>query len=149
MKHVIVVALLCLSSFFSSFCFASQQDEAVALVKSAAAYYKTQGMEKALEEFTNPKGQFNKGSIYVFVYSTDATMLAHPNASLVGQNMMEMPDADGKKFRKEIINKATKDGNGWVDYKYQNPKSKNIEQKTTYFEKVDDVVICCGVYKDK
>jgi cytochrome c len=74
-------------------------------------------------------------------------MLAHPNAKLVGQNMLDLPDNNGKKYRKEIATKAAKDGKGWTDYQYQNPKTKEIEEKTTYFEKVDDLIICCGVYK--
>ena len=62
--------------------------------------------------------------------------------------MMDLPDASGKKFhRREILGKAIKDGKGWTDYQYQNPKTKEIENKTTYFEKVEDIVICCGVYK--
>jgi signal transduction histidine kinase len=82
------------------------------------------------------------------VYDLSGNMLAHPNPKLVGQNMMDLPDASGKKYhRREIIATAIKDGKGWTDYKYQNPKSKEIEEKTTYYEKIDDIVICCGVYK--
>lgn len=32
------------------------RDEAVAMVKKAAAFYKANGKEKALAEFNNPKG---------------------------------------------------------------------------------------------
>ena len=123
------------------------KDDAVKLVQTAVAYYKANGLEKTLDEIPNPKGQFNKGELYVFAYDLNATMVAHPNAKLVGQNMMDLPDNTGKKYRKEIAEKAAKDGKGWTDYKYQNPKTKEIEDKTTYFEKVDDIIICCGIYK--
>ena len=122
-------------------------DSAVALVKKAVAYYKTNGLEKALDELSNPKGQFNAGELYVFVYDQNATMLAHPNNSLIGKNLMDVPDADGKLFRKEIVTTVTEKGSGWVDYKYKNPKTKEIEPKTTFCEKADDLILCCGIYK--
>ena len=126
---------------------ADDSGKAVALVKKAVAFYKTNGIEKALDEFSNPKGQFSLGDLYVFVYDNKGTMLAHPNNTLIGQNLIEVPDATGKLFRKDIIDTAASKGSGWVDYKYKNPKNKEIESKTTYFEKIEDLVICCGIYK--
>jgi cytochrome c len=121
--------------------------QAVDLVKKAAAYYKTNGMEKALDEINNPKGEFNRGELYVFVYDQKATMLAHPNNKLIGQNLLDVPDADGKMFRKEIVATVTAKGSGWIDYKYKNPKTKEAESKTTYCEKSDELILCCGIYK--
>jgi signal transduction histidine kinase len=127
---------------------ADPRDEAVNLVQAAVAYYKANGLEKAIDEFSRPNGQFNKGEMYVFVYDVNINMVAHPNPKLVGQNLLDLPDVTGKNFyRKEIQAKAQKDGKGWTDYKYQNPKSKEVENKTTYFEKIEDLIICCGIYK--
>ncbi len=73
---------------------------------------------------------------------------AHPqNPKLVGKNMLEVPDVDGKLFRKDIVEIARKKATGWVDYKYKNPATGKIELKTTYVMGVDDVAICCGIYK--
>ena len=36
---------------------------------------------------------------------------------------------------------------GLVDYTYLNPMSKQEEPKTTYIQRVDDLIICCGAYK--
>jgi signal transduction histidine kinase len=127
---------------------AEPRDEAVKLVQSAVTFYKTNGLEKSLDEYTKPNGPFNQGELYVFVYDSSITMLAHPNPKLVGQNLLELPDATGTNFyRKNIQSIALKDGKGWVDYKYLNPKTKVVEDKTTYFEKVEDLIICCGIYK--
>jgi signal transduction histidine kinase len=127
---------------------ADPRDDAAKLVQSAVTYYKLNGLEKTIDEVSNPKGAFNKGELYVFVYDLSATMLAHPNPKLVGQNLLELPDSTGKNFyRKEIVTTALKEGKGWVNYKYQNPKSKEVEDKSTYFEKIEDIIICCGIYK--
>ncbi|MDP1991457.1 MAG: cache domain-containing protein [Syntrophales bacterium] len=126
----------------------SEADEAKAMVEKAVANYDANGKEKALKEFNTPNNQFVKGELYVFAYDISGTIIAHPiNQKLVGMNVLNTPDVDGKYYRKEIIELAKKSGNGWVDYKYKNPKSGKIEQKTTYLKKAGDIVICCGAYK--
>ena len=124
-------------------------DEAKALVEKAASFYKANGKENTLKEVSNPKSQFVKGDLYVYAYAlSDGTTLAHPiNPKLIGKNMVAVPDPDGKLFRKEIWEQAKTKGTGWVDYKYLNPETKKIEHKTTYLLKVDDLILCCGVYK--
>jgi len=131
----------------SAFASSSQADAKV-LVEKAAAFVKSNGKEKALAEFNKTKGAFDKGDIYVFAYDMSATIVAHPkNAKLIGKNLLEVPDTDGKLFRKEIVEVAKTKGSGWVDYKYMNPETKKVEHKTTYVLRVEDTIVCCGAYK--
>jgi len=142
MVALVVVGLL------AGFAYASDKDNAKALVEEAVAYVNAQGKDKALAEISKSKGIFDKGELYVFAYDLQATIVAHPkNAKLIGKNLMEVPDNDGKLFRKEIMELAKAKGTGWVDYKYMNPETKKPEQKTTYFQKVGEIVVCCGAYK--
>lgn len=121
---------------------------AKAMVDEAVSFFNSQGKEKALAEISNPKGRFVKGEIYVFVYDLSATVIAHPiNPKLIGKSLIDVPDANGKLFRKEIAELAKTKGSGWVDYKYKNPMSNKIEDKTTLIQKVGDVIVCCGIYK--
>jgi len=148
-KGGITVLAMVLAVFMLGTAFAgTEADEAKAMVEKASALIKTEGMEKALAEIGNPKGQFVKGEMYVFAYDLTATMVAHPmNSKLVGKNLMDVPDAEGKLFRKEIIELAKTKGAGWVDYKYKNPTTNQVESKTTYIQKEGDIVLCCGIYK--
>ncbi|MFZ6653688.1 cache domain-containing protein [Undibacterium sp. TJN19] len=127
------------------------QDEAVALVKKAAAYLKENGKEKAFAEFSNPTGQFVVKDLYVFVYNTngDGINRAHgANPKMIGKNLLELRDADGMFIVKGFLAAAnSKAGHGWVDYNWTNPTTKMMEAKTTYIEKFGDVLIGCGVYK--
>ena len=76
-------------------------------------------------------------------------VMAHPiNPSIVGKNLLDVPDASGKVYRREIIELAAKKGKGWVDYMYKNPVSGRIEPKTTYILRVGDVVLEAGIYKN-
>jgi cytochrome c len=142
---LLVIGLFC----FAAVSYAADRDDAKRLVNQAAAYVKYQGKDKALAEISTPKGMFDKGELYVFAYDLQGVMLAHPkNPALIGQNLTNVPDTEGKLFRKEIVDKAKSQGSGWVDYVYLNPETNKQEHKTTYFLKVGDVIICCGIYKD-
>ncbi|MBI5584432.1 MAG: cache domain-containing protein [Deltaproteobacteria bacterium] len=146
MKRFLLVLLVV--GLFAGIAYASEKDLAVSLVDKAAALAQAQGKEKALAEISTAKGQFDKGEIYVFAYDTQGVIVGHPkNPKLIGKNLLEVPDPDGKFFRKEIQETAKAKGTGWVDYKYTNPESKKVEQKTTYLKKVGDLIICCGIYK--
>jgi cytochrome c len=128
---------------------ATPKDDATALVKDAAKYLKDNGKEKALQEIGKPDGKWVKGELYVFAYDFQGVIVAHPkNAKLVGKNMLEVPDVDGKLFRKDIVEMAKTKGSGWVDYKYKNPETGKIEEKTTFVLKAGDVILCCGIYRD-
>ncbi len=149
MKNTLAVLIVIGLFSFAFLSHAADRDDAKTLVKRAAAYVQYQGKEKALAEISTPKGMFDKGELYVFAYDLQGVMLAHPNnPALIGQNLIAVPDAEGKLFRKEIVEKAKAKGSGWVDYIYLNPETKRQEHKSTYFQKVGDIIICCGVYKD-
>ena len=74
-------------------------------------------------------------------------MLAHgANAKLIGKDMSDAQDVDGKFFVKERIELARKQAEFWQDYKFVNPTTKKIEPKQMYCEKHGEVAVCAGVY---
>ena len=122
--------------------------EAVAMVKKAIVYIKAHGREKAFAEFSNPKGPFIDRDLYVTVYDMKGVCLAHGfNPKMVGKNMIDLKDPDGKAFVKERNEMAKTKDKFWVDYKYVNPLTKQIEQKSQYVEKLGDILVNCGIYK--
>jgi cytochrome c len=148
--NIIMLALLTIG--LSGGAFAAEKgspDEAIALVKKAIAYVKANGREKAVAEFNNPTGQFKDRDLYLVVHDTKGINLANgANPKLAGKNLIDLRDAEGKMIVKSFIEVATSTkGSGWVDYKWPNPVTKAVEAKTTYIEKVEDMVIGCGVYK--
>src|SRR5271157_1802241 len=116
-------------------------------VSNAKSFYKASGKRISLAEFTNPNGMFVQDEMYIYVLNPKGTMLAHGvNERFVGEDFSELKDADGKSFIREILDTANSEGSGWVTYKWYNPVTKEVWPKTTYFRKVDDLVICSGVY---
>ena len=125
------------------------QEEAKEWVQKALAFYKKAGKAIAMAEFTNPKGPFIEGEMYVFVLNLKGTMLAHGvNEKYIGQDFIDVKDSDGRSFIREIVEVGNTKGSGFVDYKWYNPVTKEDLVKHVYFEKVDDVLICSGVYKE-
>jgi len=124
------------------------KDEAVAMVKKGVAYIKKEGKEKGYAEITNKKGQFTDRDLYLVVYGLDGVVRAHgANEKMVAKNLIELKDVDGKPFVKERVELAQAKGTFWQDYKFSNPVSKKIEPKQMYCEKLDDTVVCGGIYK--
>lgn len=128
--------------------FAVPKDDALALVAKAVTRVKDVGKEKALAEFNDPKGPFVKGELYVFAYTLQGVIIAHPmNPKLIGKDMTDVKDSDGKFFTKDFIATVNGPGKGWVDYNWTNPTTKKIEAKSSYVAKAGDIFVGCGIYK--
>lgn len=125
------------------------EKDAIALVEKGAAYIKAHGKDEMIKKVAAKDPEFVQGSLYVDLRDlATGVVLAHPfNPSIVGKDLTDVPDASGKKYRREIIDVAAKKGHGWVDYQYKNPGSGKIEPKTTYVLRVGDVVLEAGIYK--
>ena len=147
------IAFLTFAGFVATSAVASERGtaaEANALVKKAVTYLKANGKEKAFAAFNDPKGQFVDRDRYIFVYDMQGNSMAigNGNASkMVGKSLIDMRDADGKYIIKGFIETVNAKGSGWVDYKWPNPVTKNVEAKSSYVEKVEDVIVGSGIYK--
>jgi len=125
------------------------EKEAIAMAERGAALIKAKGKDEMMKRINAKDPEFVQGSLYVDMRDVKTgIVLAHPfNPSIVGKDLTDVPDANGKKYRREIIELAAAKGKGWVDYQYKNPTSGKIEPKTTYILLVDGVVLEAGLYK--
>ena len=145
-----------LSTVSGTFVDAQTTDEVTALVeqtKEAIAKNEYQTLAK-INKGEHPYKNVDNPALYVFVLDTNLNLVAHFKTKIVGRNMKGKPDAKGKMFRDEILAKALKDGSGWVDYHFENPKTKKLAHKNTFFKLVKgsdgkDYIVCCGKYYDE
>ncbi|MEI7639818.1 MAG: cache domain-containing protein, partial [Syntrophus sp. (in: bacteria)] len=122
--------------------------EAKDIVAKAIAYYKANGMDKTFAAINDPGGQFTKKDLYVFALDFNTVCLAHgANKALIGKNLTELKDSNGKQFLNVMTQGAKTKGKGWVDYNWINPTSKKIEAKSSYYQKEGDFYFGCGIYK--
>jgi len=122
--------------------------EATAMVKKGVAYMKSNGKDKTYAAISDKQGQFVDRDLYLVVYGLDGTVHAHgANEKMIGKNLIDLKDVDGKPFVKERVEMAQAKGSFWQDYKFTNPLTKKIEPKSMYCERLDDAVLCGGIYK--
>jgi signal transduction histidine kinase len=122
--------------------------EAKAFAERAAAHIKEVGEAKAFADFTNKNGGFVQGELYVFCYDHDGVNKAHgANPAFVGKNLLHIKDPDGHEPNAEIVKTGFDKGQGWVDFKWPNPATKKIQEKSAYVIRTNDVVCGVGYYK--
>jgi signal transduction histidine kinase len=116
-------------------------------VKRAIAHYKKVGRDKAMTDFSRTDGAFVDRDLYVTVVRMDGIELAHINPKSVNKDVSLLRDSDGKMFIRDRLDAAKAAPSGWQDFKFYNPVKHRIEPKTSYWERVDDLVFACGAYK--
>jgi signal transduction histidine kinase len=126
----------------------ASKDEAVAMVKKAVAYIKSEGPKTAYPAIDDQSGQFVDRDLYIVVYGMDGTVLAHgANKARVGTNQLGDKDPDGKAFVKERVKLAETQPSFWQSYKFMNPMTKTVEPKDMYCERLEQTIVCGGVYQ--
>lgn len=125
-------------------------DEAKALVEKGLAHVKAVGPDKAFADFSDKEsGKWVSKDLYIVVLKFDGTILAHGvNKGLLGKNLIEVKDPDGKYFTREMIEMGKK-GGGWTDYGFTDPVTKKIAPKSSFSKAIPgfEGVLGVGIYK--
>ena len=124
------------------------KDEAVTMVKKAVATIKNQGIEKTYAAINTPNSRFVDGEIYIVVQGFNGVTLAHAtNPKLIGKNLANDLDVDGKPFSKDLGELGKTQAAFWYDFKFVNPATKKIQVKDLYCESLNQTIVCTGVYR--
>jgi cytochrome c len=126
------------------------KDEAKAMAEQAAAHVKKVGPDQAFKDFSTDKATWTKKDLYVFANDINGNTKAHgANDKLVGKNMAELKDQNGKLFIKEMGELAKSKGSGWVEYDWAHPQTKKVDGKATFVIKLSnfDGYVGVGVYR--
>jgi signal transduction histidine kinase len=150
MKFKHLAAAIAMLAALPAFAQDSKQN-AIALVDKAVANIQKKGIDEACKDFADPKGGYIQGELYVFVHDSAAVMKCHgTNPKLNNKEMIQLRDANGKYFSKEMRDLAMSGKTGWVDYVWLNPVSKALEPKSSYVKKADDkYFVGVGIYTKK
>jgi cytochrome c len=120
--------------------------EAKAMAEKAAAFLVKNGRDAARAAFMAKGGEWHDRDLYVFSMDGKAVMTSHGQIdSMVGKDTIDMTDAAGKSYRRDIVAIKTAD---WVDYLFKRPQSDEIELKSSYCVRaLPDDIVCVGAYK--
>ncbi len=147
------IVALALSALLASSAAAKEEfgtaAEAKAMVAKAIQHIQKVGPEKAYQDFTAKDPAYVYRDLYVIVYDVSGHVLAHgQNPKMVGKDNLDLSDADGKPYIRERIETAKNKSGFWQDYKFTNPVTRKVEPKSMYCERLDDTVVCGGIYKN-
>ena len=126
------------------------RDDAKALNEAAVAHIKKVGLDQAVKDFATDKARWMPKDLYPFVQDFNGVMRFHLNDKMIGKNFIDVKDASGKEFAKEMTSLAkSAKGFGWVDYEWTHPATKKIEDKTSFIQRVPgaDMFVGVGIYR--
>lgn len=145
-RNVMLAAAMLAVSFTVNAADRATKDEAKAMARKAAELYKEKGKD-AFAILNNKQGPFVDRDLYVAALDASGNVVAHgANEKLVGKSLAQLKDADGKPFVQEIMSHVTANKPGWVDYRWVNPVSKDIEAKSSYVEVQGGYGFMVGAY---
>jgi len=148
-----IAAALALSAVFTLPAIAQDRgtrDDAKALNDAAVAHIKKVGLDQAVKDFSADKAKWAPKDIFPFVQEFSGVMRFHINEKMIGKNFLEVKDASGKEFAKEMIGIArAPKATGWVDYEWSHQVTKKIEDKTSYIQRVPgaEMFVGVGIYR--
>ncbi|MBN2016726.1 MAG: cache domain-containing protein [Candidatus Cloacimonetes bacterium] len=135
-----------------------ETQQLVQLVNDAAALIEEKG-EDAFTDFAVQDSKWRHDDKYIFTIDPEGMVYAHANAALVGTNVMELTDVNGKPFIKWFIREvANGDSAGWSYYLWKVPGQDEDQYdptwKTTYVCSAVapsgiKYIVGCGLYNMK
>src|SRR5262249_36419188 len=115
------------------------REEAVAMVQRVVAMFKKDGADATINAINTRGKSFIDRDLYPYVLDMNGYNRANAAIPAVrGKYIFDIRDADGKFLIREHLDIAKGPGRGWTDFKWLNPKTGSIDDKSAYLEKVGD-----------
>ncbi len=119
-------------------------------VSEAVELIETDG-KAAFDVLRDKAGGFRFYDAYVFVMSTQGTMLVNPpSPELEGTSVLEVEDENGVRPGEEMLKVLAETEEGWVNYLWPRPGDKRASRKEAFVRKVkaggEELVVGAGVY---
>jgi TRAP-type uncharacterized transport system substrate-binding protein len=124
--------------------FGSRED-AVAMVHRVQTMYKTQGQEATFEAIRRKAKGFIDRDMYAYVI--DLKGVVHANGAVPavqGKNIYDFRDQNGDYLVRDEVEICKDPGHGWLDFRWLNPVTKVVEDKSAYLERLG-TEFCTGV----
>ncbi len=122
------------------------------MIRRVQEKFRKDGPEATFHAINNKAPGFVDRDLFPYVHKLDGTQLvaAGLNAAMRGMNMHDMKDQDGKFFVQEFVKIAnTPPYHGWVDYRFLNPKTNTVEDKSAWIERMGDYLVGVGIYRNE
>ena len=114
------------------------KDEAVTMVQRIQDMFSKEGVATPFKATSDPSTQeFHDRDLYPFLCELSGVCVAHgARPALIDNDLIDVREQHGHYLISEIIDLVKGRDSGWVDYKWQNPLTNRIEDKSSYIEKL-------------
>src|ERR1700751_6176137 len=113
------------------------REEAIAMVKRVQEKFRRDGAEATFRAITAQAKIFHDRDLYAFVYDMNGMVVAHgAKADLVGTNLIDFKDQDGRFVIQEMIAVVKRPGTRWLGLRWTNPTTKEIGPDSSYVERL-------------
>jgi cytochrome c len=128
---------------------ASTRAEAIAMVKAVQERFKKDGPDATFAAVTAQEKEFKDRDLYPFIYDITGMNVAHgANPKMVGKMWIFTKDQDGNFLIQEMLKIVKGPGSGWVDFKWPNPLTHRIQNKSAYVERLGATYfVGVGIYR--
>jgi uncharacterized protein len=126
--------------------------EAVAMVQRVQEKFKKDGLQATFKAINDMAPEFKDRDLFPFVQKLDGTQVVAigPLPAIRGKNMYDLKDQDGKFQTQEQVRIAnTPPHHGWSDYRFLNPKTNMVEEKSAWIERMGDYYVGVGIYRNE
>jgi signal transduction histidine kinase len=123
------------------------------MVDSAAALIEQSG-DKAFDVLKDKASEYNFADLYIYAFTQDGNLLVDPSfPSVTGRNILNIQDAAGKYFIKDMISALANKDKAWIMYLWPKPNESKPSKKIAYARKVRlgdrIVIISSDKYEEK
>jgi TRAP-type uncharacterized transport system substrate-binding protein len=124
------------------------REEAVAMVHRVQKMFRTEGPEATFEAIRRKSRQFFDRDLYAYVIDLNGVVHANGAVPAVqGKNIFDFRDQNGDYLVRDEIEICKGPGHGWIDFRWLNPVTKVVEDKSAYLERLGDYCTGVGVYR--
>jgi len=118
------------------------------MVQRVVEKFKKDGADATIQAINTKSKTFIDRDLYAYVLDLNGYNRANAAIPAVrGKYLYDMKDHDGKFLIREHVEIAKGTGRGWVDFKWLNPATKSIDDKSAYIERVGDYIVGVGIYR--
>jgi len=145
-----MLATLTLWAFSAGASEFGSRDEAIAMVQRVQEMYRKAGFEATVKAIRAKDRAFFDRDLYAYIIDTNGVVLANGAVPAVqGKDISEFRDQNGKYLVKGEIEICKGPGHGWIDFRWLNPVTKVVEDKSAYLERLGPYCTGVGIYRDE
>jgi TRAP-type uncharacterized transport system substrate-binding protein len=127
------------------------RDEAIAMVHRVQDMFKKLGAEATIQAVRHKAPGTIDRDLYAYILDLNGVVQANGAiATMVpGTNLYNFRDQNGKYMMREQLDVCKGPQHGWVDFRFLSPLTHNVDDKSSYIERMGDYCVGVGIYRNE